>query len=90
MSVSERLRTESEVQLPAVKRLRHRAEVPLLLLGTFLLGLALIVVVVMIVDGLSAPGWLRSLVVVAIVGPVLSSLVVARYMYWSRSPTPSR
>jgi Zn-dependent protease with chaperone function len=83
MAVLDRSLTESDLQLPPVRRLRHRAEVPMLLLGTFLLAVAAIIVVVMIVDGLNAPGWLRSLVVLAIVAPVLTSLVVSRYLYWS-------
>lgn len=75
--------TRTVSDLPPVKQLRHRAEVPMLLLGTVLLAVAMVVVVVMVVDGLSAPGWLRSAVVLAIVGPLLSSVVIARYMYWA-------
>ena len=75
--------TSTPVALPPVKDLRHRAEVPMLLLGTALLAVAALVVVVMIVDGLDAPGWLRSAVIVALVAPVMASLILARYMYWS-------
>ncbi|NYJ02234.1 Zn-dependent protease with chaperone function [Nocardioides thalensis] len=69
--------------LPPVKDLRHRAEVPMLVTGIILLAVALVVMVVMVIDGLGAPGWLRSAVVVAVVGPIFASLVFSRYLYWS-------
>ena len=69
--------------LPSVARLRHRAEVPMLLIGTVALLIAVGVVVVMLADGLSTPGWLRTLVAVAIMAPVLSGLIIGRYLYWS-------
>lgn len=69
--------------VPPVKQLRHRAETPMLVLATSLLVVAALVVAVMVLDGLTAPGWLRSTVVVAIVAPVMASLVLARYQYWS-------
>ncbi|WP_229054661.1 M48 family metallopeptidase [Aeromicrobium sp. Leaf350] len=77
------LPTDQGEHLPPVRHLRHRAEVPMLLTATTLLAIAMLVVVVMVVDGLDAPGWLRSIVVVAVVGPVLASVVFARYQYWA-------
>lgn len=75
--------TAPAANLPSVKELRHRAEVPMLLLGSALLLIAAIVVIVLIVDGLDAPGWLRTSVTIALVAPVIASLVISRYLYWS-------
>lgn len=75
--------TATTPALPPVRQLRHRAEVPMLLLATALLVLAALVVVVLVVDGLDAPGWLRSTVIIALVAPVVASLVISRYFYWS-------
>jgi hypothetical protein len=61
-----------------------------MLLGTALLAVAAVVVVVMIVNGLDAPAWPRTLIVLAIVSPVLASVVFARYSHGRRSRTPSR
>lgn len=47
--------TAPAANLPSVKELRHRAEVPMLLMGSALLLIAAIVVIVLIVDGLDAP-----------------------------------
>lgn len=55
----------------------------MLLVGTVLLALAIVAALVMVVDGLDLPGWLRTIVTIAVVGPILASVVVARYTYWS-------
>lgn len=83
MSTVDPATTTTAADLPSVKELRHRAEVPMLLVATALLAVAAIVVLVMVADGLSSPGWLRGAVVAAVVGPLLASLVLARYQYWS-------
>lgn len=70
-------------QLPPVSELRHRAEVPMLLIATLLTAAAIVAVAVLAIDGLGVPGWLRSLVLVSVVGPVMASLIIARAMYWS-------
>lgn len=55
----------------------------MLVIATVLTGIAMIVVIVLVVDGLGVPGWLRTIVSVSIVGPILASLVFARYQYWT-------
>lgn len=76
-----RSRNDPEV-LPSVRRLRHRAEAPMLVLATFLTAVAIIAVVVLVVDGLGVPDWLRTLVVLSVVSPLLVA-VIARYQYWA-------
>lgn len=75
-------RTTSSEVLPPVRHLRHRAEVPMLLLGTVLTAVAILAVIVLAVDGLGVPDWLRTIVMVSIVSPVLVA-VIARYQYWA-------
>jgi Zn-dependent protease with chaperone function len=69
--------------LPPVRALRHRAETPMLVLATALLAVAGVVLVVMLADGFDAPDWLRTIVVLAIVAPLVSVLVMARFSYWN-------
>lgn len=70
-------------QAPTVKQLRHRAEVPMLVLGgTLSLG-GIVVLLVLLGTGTEAPGWLTPAVAAVFAGPVIASVVVIRYKFWS-------
>lgn len=69
--------------LPPVRELRHRAEVPMLLIGTVLTAAAIIVAAVLTIDGLGVPSWLRSIIFVSVAGPILAGVIFARYQYWA-------
>lgn len=69
--------------LPSVRRLRHRSELPMLATaGTASVG-AVLLVLVLAVAGLEEPGWLTSAVAAAAIAPLITALVMMRFLYWS-------
>ncbi|WP_157432449.1 M48 family metallopeptidase [Aeromicrobium sp. Root472D3] len=69
--------------LPPVRELRHRAEVPMLVLAGVSSVVAVAVFIVLVATNADQPGWLTSAVVLIVLGPLLAGLFFIRYMYWT-------
>lgn len=69
-------------ELPSVRQLRHRAEVPMLLIGTVLTAIALLALLILVIDGTSAPGWLRAIAATIILVPFVMALYLLPWTYW--------
>jgi len=74
--------TRSEMtRTPTVAHLRHRAEVPMLMLAGLLTAAGMVVAVVVGATGAQVPGWAQA-AVLGIVGTGLAALVLIRFNYW--------
>ncbi len=69
--------------LPPVRELRHRAEVPMLVLAGVLSAAAVVAFVVLAAANLDEPGWLASAVALIVAGPLVAGIFAIRYSYWS-------
>ena len=65
-----------------VTQLRHRGEVPMLVMGGTLSAPGVLLFIALRAAGEDVPGWLSSAVLALIAGPVLLSVVFIRYNYW--------
>lgn len=71
-------------QVPPVKRLRHRAEVPMLLVAGTATFVVLVVFAAIGLTGGDEPGWLTTAAVAVVAGPTFLAAVMIRYLYWSK------
>lgn len=69
--------------LPPLRDLRHRAEVPMLVLAGAATVVAIAVFITLIALNVDQPGWLTTAVFLIVAGPLLAVLVFIRYSYWS-------
>jgi hypothetical protein len=67
---------------PSVAQLRHRREVPMLVMGGTLSALGVLLFIGLVAAGQDVPGWLSGAVLALLVGPVLLAVVFIRYNYW--------
>ncbi|VXC47306.1 M48 family metallopeptidase [Nocardioides sp. AX2bis] len=68
---------------PPVSRLRHRSELPMLVVAGAASAAAIALVLALAILGIDEPSWLVSAVVAAAVAPVLTALVIMRLTYWT-------
>jgi Zn-dependent protease with chaperone function len=69
--------------LPPLRDLRHRAEIPMLVLAGVATVVAIAVFLTLIALKVDQPGWLTSAVFLIAAGPLLAGLVFIRWSYWS-------
>jgi hypothetical protein len=69
--------------LPSVRELRHRAEVPMLVLAGVATVVAVAIFLTLTALNLEEPGWLTSAVVLIVLGPLLAGVFFIRYSYWN-------
>lgn len=81
---SRRSVTDHEVpSLPPLRRLRHRAEVPMLVLAGAATVVAIAVFLTLVALRRDEPSWLSSAVVLVVLAPLLAGLFFIRFSYWS-------
>lgn len=88
MSVQDRVQRETATSargptIPPLRDLRHRAEVPMLVLAGAATVVVVVVFVALVALNVDEPAWLSSAVVLMVLGPLLAALVFIRFSYWS-------
>ena len=70
-------------ELPPLRHLRHRAEIPMLVMAGVATVVAIVVFLTLIALNVDQPGWLTTAVFLVVAGPLLAGVIFIRYSYWS-------
>ncbi len=75
--------TPSTTESPSVAELRHRAEIPMLVMAGLLSAAGVIGAVVALTKGTPLPSWAEA-ALIGLVGPIAAGLVFIRFFYWKQ------
>ncbi len=80
---SDPLSTQFHSSGPTVAELRHRAEIPMLVLAGLASVVGVVVAIAATVKGTPIPGWAEA-ALIGLVAPVFAGVVLIRFMYWKQ------
>lgn len=68
-------------QPPTVAELRHKAEIPLLVMAGLMTAVGIVAAALATVRGVDLPGW-ASAALIGLLGPVMAAVFIIRLFYW--------